>query len=86
MDFPDDAGNGDVSRSRRTTKCAKVMKTGGGPGDSLAAGLGWIHLRRYPAGVSNARADEAELHYTVVNAGVSGDTKRGRVESNQLCY
>ncbi len=45
-------------------------------GDSLAAGYGLDPSEAFPA-LLQKRADEANLPFTVVNAGVSGDTTAG---------
>lgn len=45
-------------------------------GDSLAAGYGVTLEEAWPARVQ-ARVDEAQLPFTVINAGVSGDTTAG---------
>jgi acyl-CoA thioesterase-1 len=45
-------------------------------GDSIAAGYGVDPEEAYPA-VLQRKIDEAKLPYTVVNAGVSGDTTAG---------
>jgi acyl-CoA thioesterase-1 len=45
-------------------------------GDSLTAGLGLPMTRAYPS-LLQRRLDEAGLMYTIVNAGVSGDTSAG---------
>jgi acyl-CoA thioesterase I len=45
-------------------------------GDSIAAGFGVDPDEAYPA-VLQRKIDEAKLPYTVVNAGVSGDTTAG---------
>src|SRR5829696_4470183 len=45
-------------------------------GDSIAAGFGVDPDEAYPA-VLQRKSDEAKLPYTVVNAGVSGDTTAG---------
>ena len=45
-------------------------------GDSLTAGLGLPMARAYPS-LLQRRIDDAGLGYTVVNAGVSGDTSAG---------
>ena len=45
-------------------------------GDSIAAGFGVDPEDAYPA-VLQRKIDEAKLNYTIVNAGVSGDTTAG---------
>ena len=45
-------------------------------GDSLTAGLGLPQARAYPSLIQR-RVEEAGLPYTIVNAGVSGDTSAG---------
>ncbi len=45
-------------------------------GDSLTAGLGLPMARAYPS-LLQRRLDDAGLMYTIVNAGVSGDTSAG---------
>lgn len=45
-------------------------------GDSITAGYGLDPLEAYPA-LLQKKIDEASLKYTVVNAGVSGDTTAG---------
>jgi acyl-CoA thioesterase I len=45
-------------------------------GDSLTAGLGLSPVDAYPTGLQE-RINEEGLKYTVVNAGVSGDTSAG---------
>src|SRR5678815_44232 len=45
-------------------------------GDSIAAGYGVDPDEAYPA-VLQRKIDEAKLPYTVVNAGLSGDTTAG---------
>lgn len=45
-------------------------------GDSIAAGYGLDQEEAFPA-LINERIQQAGLHYTVVNAGVSGDTTAG---------
>src|SRR2546423_8881151 len=45
-------------------------------GDSIAAGYGVDPEEAYPA-VLQRKIEEAKLPYTVVNAGVSGDTTAG---------
>src|SRR4051812_29931894 len=45
-------------------------------GDSLTAGLGLPMARAYPS-LLQRRLDDEGLMYTIVNAGVSGDTSAG---------
>src|SRR5262245_6124736 len=45
-------------------------------GDSLAAGYGLDPSEAFPA-LLQKKIDQAGLHFTVVNAGVSGDTTAG---------
>jgi acyl-CoA thioesterase I len=45
-------------------------------GDSLTAGLGLSQVDAYPTGLQQ-RIDDAGLKFTIVNAGVSGDTSAG---------
>lgn len=45
-------------------------------GDSITAGYGLDPEQAYPA-LLQAKIDDAGLHYTVANAGVSGDTTAG---------
>ena len=45
-------------------------------GDSIAAGYGLDEEEAFPA-LINEKIQQAGLHYTVVNAGVSGDTTAG---------
>lgn len=45
-------------------------------GDSLTAGLGLVESQSYPS-LLQQRIDAADLEFSVVNAGVSGDTSAG---------
>jgi acyl-CoA thioesterase-1 len=60
-----DEGSGEVPRK-------KILVLG----DSLSAGFGLDISESYPSILQN-RIDEKDLPYTVVNAGVSGDTTAG---------
>src|SRR5690348_12797563 len=56
-----------------TQKISPAPKTIVVLGDSIAAGYGVDPSEAYPALLQN-KIDSAGLHFTVINAGVSGDT------------
>lgn len=67
------AAAGLVGFAAETTAARKTVLV---LGDSLAAGFGLNLSEAYPA-VLQRKIDDAKLPYTVVNAGVSGDTTAG---------
>jgi acyl-CoA thioesterase I len=78
---PADGGAAPPSSERSGGSALPPVAGGTGPrvvilGDSLTAGLGLPVTRAYPS-LLQRRVDEAGLKYTVVNAGVSGDTSAG---------
>jgi acyl-CoA thioesterase-1 len=74
-------GDGSGTSISRSAAPLPVVKDVSGPrvvvlGDSLTAGLGLSQVDAYPTGLQQ-RIDDTNLKFTVVNAGVSGDTSAG---------
>lgn len=79
----DTASSSSDAAAPRATATASVSRTDARPrvvvlGDSLTAGLGLDARQAYPS-LLQERVDAEGLGYTVVNAGVSGDTSAGGV-------